>query len=166
MAETLLTGIRDVLPVQVELPEVEGPDVDILAEAVTQSSIFDSQLYLFESTGILISLTFKSPEKSEALLLSVVEPLLNELSICLQTVKGPQDVLPILKAHHIIMALGNVSKGFPEMPSPVPETYILPPIAVFRRMAQAIIVSLKAMNVFKIVRDAVCPVLRCFVGSY
>ena len=156
VAETLLNGIRDVLPIQVELPEVEGPDVDILAEAVNTSTIFDHQLYLFESAGILISLTFKTPEKSETLLLSVVDPLLEELSRCLQAVKGPQDVLPIVKVHHIIMALGNVAKGFPETPSPVPETYILPPIAVFRRMAQAIIFSLEAMNVFKIVRDAVC----------
>ena len=106
--------------------------------------MFDSQLYLFESAGILISLTYKNPGKSEALLLSVVEPLLDDLSRSLQAIKGPQDAQPILKVHHIIMALGNVAKGFPETPSPIPETYILPPIAVFRRMAQAIIVSLES----------------------
>lgn len=150
-----MNGIRDVLPIQVELPEVEGPDVDILAEAVDTTSIFDSQLYLFESTGILISLTYKTPEKSEALLLSVIEPLLDELERSLQAIKGPQDALHIVKVHHIIMALGNVAKGFPETPSPIPETYILPPIRIFRRMAQAILVSLEAMNVFRIVRDAV-----------
>lgn len=162
LAETLLNGIRDVLPVHVELPEVENPDAsaaDILAEAVSTSTIFDHQLYLFESVGILVSLTFKTPERSEELLLSVVGPLLDDLSRSLQAIKGPQDFLPILKVHHIIMALGNVAKGFPDTPAPIPETYIPPPIAVFRRMAQAIIVSLEAMNVFKIVRDAVSTVI-------
>lgn len=114
---------------------------------------------MFETTGILISLTFKQPEDTEALLSSIVQPLLNELSQALQVIKGPQDVVPILKVHHVIMALGNISKGFPDWPSPLPPAYIMPPIAVFRQMTQAIIVSLEAMNVFKIVRDAVCCLL-------
>ncbi|OCH95393.1 ARM repeat-containing protein [Obba rivulosa] len=152
---SLLDGMRDLLNVQVELPELENPEQqDLLAEAVANPGIFDSQLYLFETAGTLISLLYKNPEQSGALLLSVMRPLLDELSANLQAVKGREDVVPILKVHHIIMALGNVAKGFPDYPSPVPPGYIAPPLDVFRQVAEAILVSLEAMSIFKVVRDA------------
>ena len=112
-------------------------------------------MYLFEAAGTLISLLHKTPDQAAALLLSVVRPLLDDLSASLQAVKGPDSVLPILRIHHIIMALGNIAKGFPEYPNPVPEGYIAPPLDVFREVGQAILVCLEAMNVFRVVRDAV-----------
>jgi exportin-T len=78
------------------------------------------------------------------------------LSVNLQAAtKGSQEVVPIVKVHHIIMALGNISKGFPDYPQPPPSGYILPPLDVFAQVAQAILVCLEAMNAIKIVRDAV-----------
>ena len=65
------------------------------------------------------------------------------------------DFVPIVKVHHVIMALGNIAKGFPDYPNPLPENYVLPPMEVFAEMAQAILVCLEAMNVFKPIRDAV-----------
>ncbi|EMD34072.1 hypothetical protein CERSUDRAFT_117585 [Gelatoporia subvermispora B] len=155
LAVSLLEGMRDLLDIQIELPELENPEQqDMLTEAVANPGIFDSQLYLFETAGTLISLLFKSPEQSSALLLSVMRPLMDELSLNLRAIKGREDVVPILKVHHIIMALGNVAKGFPDYPSPVPPGYIAPPLEVFRQVTEAILVSLEAMNVFKVVRDA------------
>ncbi|RDX57282.1 ARM repeat-containing protein [Lentinus brumalis] len=155
LAVSLLEGFRDLLVIQVELPELENTEPqEILHEAVTAPSIFDSQLYLFEAAGTLVSLLHKTPEQAAALLLSVVRPLLDELSAGLQAVKGPDDILPILKVHHVIMALGNIAKGFPEYPNPVPEGYVAPPLDVFREVGQAILVCLEAMNVFRVVRDA------------
>ncbi|THH14212.1 hypothetical protein EW146_g6092 [Bondarzewia mesenterica] len=154
LSGTLLEGIRDVLTIEVDLPELESPEQDMLTEAIKNSGVFDAQLYLFETVGTLISLFWKSREQSAALLMSFVKPLLDELSINLQSIKGPQDVVPILKVHHVIMALGNIAKGFPDYPSPLPEGYTLPPLDVFRDVAQAILMSLEAMNVFKVVRDA------------
>ncbi|KAI0049750.1 KapM protein [Auriscalpium vulgare] len=153
LAGTLLEGIRDTLVIQVELPEVDPtePQQDLLAEATSGA---DPQLYLFETVGTLISLFWKSPEQSTALLLSVVRPLLDELSVNLQAAEGAQDVLPIVKIHHVIMALGNIAKGFPDYPSPVPQNYTFPPLEVFQNVAQAILLSLDAMKLFKAVRDA------------
>lgn len=69
---------------------------------------------------------------------------------------GPQDVLPVLKVHHLIRALGNISKGFPDAPSPTPPGYVSPPwVSVFDQVAEGILVSLGAMNGYKIVREAV-----------
>lgn len=155
LVETLLNGIRDVLVIDIVLPELENPaEQDLLTEAINNAGAFESQLYLFEVVGILISLLYKNPEHTQALLSNVVQPLLDELQLSLQSIKSPQDVTHIVKVHHIIMALGNIAKGYPDMPSPLPENYIAPPIAIFRQMAQAIAVSLEAMNVFKVVRDA------------
>ena len=162
LAVSLLEGFRDLLAIQVELPELESTESqDILREAVTAPSIFDSQLYLYEAAGTLISLLHKTPDQAAALLLSVIRPLLDELSASLRAVSGPDDVLAILKVHHIIMALGNIAKGFPEYPNPVPEGYVAPPLEVFREVGQAILVCLEAMNVFRVVRDAV----RCVQWS-
>ena len=151
---TLLNGIRDVLVITVELPELESPEDDLLTEAIKKPGIFDSQLYLFETVGLLSSIRFQNVEEATSLLLSFVQPLLDDLQTNLQSIKSAQDVIPILKVHHIVMALGDIARGFPPYPDPVPPNYIPPPIPVFRQMTQAIVVSLEAMNVFKPVRDA------------
>jgi exportin-T len=155
LAGTLLDGIRDILTIRVELPEVDPNEPnDPLTEA---TSTPNPQLYLFETAGTLVHLFFKTPEQCAAFLLSVVTPLLEELSTNLRVFEGKQDVLPIVKIHHVIMALGNVAKGFPDYPTPVPEDFVLPPLQVFRNIAQAILMSLGAMKEFKVVRDAVRP---------
>ena len=155
LGPTLLDRIRDVLVITVELPELENPsEEDLLTEAIKKPGIFDSQLYLFEVVGLLVSLHFKSVENATSLLLSFVQPLLDDLQTNLQAIKSAQDVVQILKVHHIVMALGDIARGFPDYPDPVPEHYVPPPIPVFRQMTQAIVVSLEAMNVFKPVRDA------------
>jgi exportin-T len=159
LAVNLIEGIRDLLGIQVELPELDDPEQqDLLTETINNPGIFDSQLYMFETVGILVNVLFRSKEQQTALLLSVVKPLLDDLSVNLQTTTGgTQDVTPIVKVHHIIMALGNIAKGFPDWPSPVPEGWIGPPLDVFGQIGQAILVCLEAMNVFKVVRDAVSP---------
>ncbi|EGN99272.1 hypothetical protein SERLA73DRAFT_54418 [Serpula lacrymans var. lacrymans S7.3] len=150
----LIESIRDVLVIQIELPELESPEQDMLTEAIRNPGAFDSQLYLYETVGVLLSLLFKSPEQQAALLLSVLTPLMDDLSLNLRLTKGAQDFLPILTIHHTIMALGNVAKGFPDYPCPLPEGYTLPPLDVFNQVAQAILMCLEAMNVFEVVRDA------------
>jgi len=141
------------------MPELEEGEPDVLGEFVRGSN-FDSQLYLFETAGILTSLTFKSPENQASLLLSLVKPLLNDLSINLQLFRekgsNMDSLIPIVKVHHIIMALGNLAKGFPDYPSVIPENYIMPPLEVFSEIARVILVCLEAMNVFKVIRDSVC----------
>lgn len=156
LAEGLLETIRDLFPIEVDLPELENPDQqDLLTEALKNPGLFDSQLYLFETAGSLISLSWRDREKTGNLLLSVVKPLMDELSVNLQTSKASHEVLSVVRVHHAIMALSNVAKGFPDFPSPVPEGYILPPLEVFQQIAQAILLSLEALNAVKGIRDAV-----------
>lgn len=153
---TIIDRIRDLLAITAEIPEQEEPEVDLLTEAITNST-FDSQLYLFETVGILCSLIYKTPAQQSSVLLSLVKPLMDDLSLNFQAFrsKGAADLIPIVKVHHIIMALGNIAKGFPDYPPVVHADYILPPLDVFAQMAQAILVCLEAMNIFKPIRDAV-----------
>ncbi|GJJ08694.1 hypothetical protein Clacol_002913 [Clathrus columnatus] len=151
----LLDSIRDALVIQVELPELESPDQDILFEAVNEPSVFDSQLYLFEAAGTLVSLTYSVPDQQAAFLRSLTKPLLEEMDRALRSpMNDPQDVLPVLQVHHYIMAFGSIAKGFVDFPNPVPPDWVLPPLDVFEEVAQAVIVSLGAMNRHKIVREA------------
>lgn len=155
---TIIDSIRDLLIITAEIPEEEEPETDLLTEAI-QNSTFDSQLYLFETIGILCSLIYKTPAQQSSVLLSLVKPLMDDLSFNFQAFRtqGPSDLLPIVKVHHIIMALGNIAKGFPDYPPVLHADYILPPLDVFTQMAQAILVCLEAMNIFKPIRDAVSP---------
>ncbi|CAK5283785.1 unnamed protein product [Mycena citricolor] len=156
VAANIADSIRDLLCIEVQLPEAEAEDSsDVLAEAVRDPT-FDSQLYLYETVGTLCSLTWKTPDQLASLLLSFVKPLMSELSDNLQAygAKGNQDLVPIVRVHHAIMALGTVTKGFPDYPNPVPADYIPLPIDQFREISQAILVCLEAMNTLKDVRDA------------
>lgn len=156
LSASLLDSISDLFSIQLDLPELDSPETqDLLTEAIKNPGIFDSQIYLFETAGILTSLFFRDPTRSETLLNSIVKPLMNELPGHLQAAKVSNDVTAVLRIHHIIMALGNVAKGFPDLPSPLPEGYVLPPLKVFREVGQAILVCLEQLNVVKGVRDAV-----------
>jgi exportin-T len=159
VAVNIANSLRDLLPIEVQLPDADDSDssADLLSEAI-KNSAFDSQLYLYETVGTLCSLLSKTPDQLASLLLSFVKPLMSELSDNLQAyrTKGSQDLIPIVKVHHVVMALGNIAKGFPEYPTPVPVGYVPFPVNdVFGEVAQAILVCLEAMNVFKDVRDAV-----------
>lgn len=162
LSSKIIDTMRDLLPVEAEIPsDLEDAEFDILGEIV-RNSTFDSQLYLFESAGILTSLNFKTPETQASLLLSLVKPLMNDLSLNLQIVREKgwnkddlDTLMPIVKMHHVIMALGNIAKGFPDYPTVIPENYIMPPLDVFVEVAKAILVCLEAMNVLKVIRDAV-----------
>lgn len=162
---TIAESIRDLLPIEVHLADPDDLETDLLTDSVKDSA-FDSQLYLYETVGILCSLLFKTPQEQAALLLSFVKPLMDDLSNNLGAyTKGSQDISPVVKVHHIIMALGNLGKGFPDYPTPVPAGWIPPPLDVFGELAQAILVCLENMNIFKVVRDAV-RIFCCITRFY
>ncbi|KAG8733054.1 pre-tRNA nuclear export protein [Ceratobasidium sp. 423] len=152
---TIIDSMRDVLVVRAELPEPESSEQDLLNEALSSAGFFDSQLYLFESVGTLVSLLVKEPERQAAVLESVMNPLLASLQQSIQTpISGPQDILPILQAHHVIRALGSVARGFPEASQSATQESIPAWILVLKQVAEAILVSLERMNQHRAIRDA------------
>ncbi|TFK28112.1 KapM protein [Coprinopsis marcescibilis] len=154
VAITIINSLPDLLDIAVEISEPDEPEADPLTEAI-KSSIFESQLYLFETIGVLTSTLSKDPEQQAYLLSSIVKPFMDQLSVNLQLFRaGSQDLVPIVKVHHIVMALGNISKGFPDHPVSAKESYMQPAFKVFSEISQAILVCLEAMNIFKPIRDA------------
>ena len=99
---------------------------------------------------------------------SVTGPLLADLEGALQqaqtTVRTPattpaqqvEVVTCVLRIHHLVRALGSLVRGFPDAPVPTPQEYAgLPWVRVFAQVAEATLVSLDAMNGYKVVREAV-----------
>lgn len=64
----LLDSIRDLLRIEVQLLQEETIDIDALEEDPEIFGIFDSQLYLFETVGTLLSLLGSAPTEQAALL--------------------------------------------------------------------------------------------------
>jgi exportin-T len=129
---TVIASTRDLLPIVVEIPEAEEPETDLLSEAIKDAT-FSSQLYLYETTGALCSLIFKTPAEQAAMLLSLVKPLMNDLSLNFQAFRSNG-------------SLDLIAKSFPDYPNPVPQNYILPPLEVFAEIVQAILVCLEVMK--------------------
>ena len=155
ICETITQSVRDLLEIEVQLPDPEEVETDILTEAA-KNPRFETQLFLFETIGILCAIIAKDSSEPTRLLLSFVTPLMDKLSESLQAYgKGGQDVVPVVLTHHIIYALGTIAKGYPDYPTPAHADYVSPSLDVFAQVAQAILVCLERMNVFKIVREAV-----------
>jgi exportin-T len=158
----ILQAIQDLMTFDVEIPEDFEPpagttEENFLTEVLKEPSMFDTQLYMFEAAGALVSALWQQPENQAAALQTIMNPLLSRLSSSLQIplTRTPDDYLNILAVHHSIQALGSIPKGFPEFPSPVPDDYIMPPLTEFRQMAEAILFSLTIMGQYRVIREAV-----------
>lgn len=106
--ETILNSMGDLLVVQAE-PPVQTNTADGMP--IPAASTFDSQLYLFETVGILISLEGTDAMKETEYLKIVLEPLVEGIRKEMERGYNPEDELYMLRLHHYIMAIGSVAKG-------------------------------------------------------
>jgi exportin-T len=104
--DSVLGSIGDLLTIKAELP-VEASSID----DVPAASVFDNQISLFESVGLLISCDQVEPEKQAGYLKIVLEPLVEGIQKYMSQSYNPEDELFILQLHHYIMAVGAVAKG-------------------------------------------------------
>ncbi|RCI03969.1 pre-tRNA nuclear export protein, partial [Rhizopus stolonifer] len=117
--ENILTSIGDLLAIQAE-PVVEQNTMDGMP--IPAASTFDSQLYLFETVGLLISMDTIDPLKQTEYLKIVLEPLVDGIQKSMSQPFNPEDELFLLQVHHYIMAIGSVAKGFPTLEKPADGT--------------------------------------------
>ena len=151
--QRLLEGMQDLLLVRAELPEV-GPEEDPLQKATAPAGYFDSQLYLFETSGMLVSLLSNSSSEQVMLLKAIAEPLVEQLRQAVQAfANNSNDLQLVLQVHHLMLALSSLSKGFPDTSpnSSQPEPQW---VTVFKTATEQILVSLSAMNQFSVIREA------------
>ncbi|KAK9238514.1 armadillo-type protein [Lipomyces kononenkoae] len=147
IAETALNAIGDLLVIDAEVPQKNDGDSDMSADG-TDSGTFDGRLYLFEASGILISVEAVPDEKQLHLLKHVVSPIFSDMESCLsRPTEGAQQALQI---HHDIMAIGTFARGINDggkaITDPVREQFLL--------ASRAILVSLETLSGMEIIREA------------
>ncbi|PWZ01596.1 Exportin-T [Testicularia cyperi] len=151
--QRLLQGMQDLLVIHAELPDV-GPDEDPLLKATAPAGFFDSQLYLFETSGILVSMLSNAPNDQVMLLKAIADPPIEQLSQTISAFsQNSSDLRLVLQVHHLMLALSSLSKGFPDInPSssqPEPQW-----VSVFKSITEQVLVSLRSMKQFSIIREA------------
>ncbi|KAI8365847.1 armadillo-type protein [Choanephora cucurbitarum] len=149
--ENVLTSIGDLLTIQAE-PVVEQNTMDGMP--IPAASTFDSQLYLFETVGLLISMDTLDALKQTEYLKIVLQPLVDGIQNSLSQPFNPEDELFLLQVHHYIMAIGSVAKGFPTLEKPSDGTQ-QPQTVVFVQATEIILSALQAYNQMSVIRDAV-----------
>jgi exportin-T len=153
--QLFLSTRQDLLVINAELPDSEPPSEAVLTKAASSSGLFESQLYLFETVGTLISILNQVPAEQVALLNAVLDPLLSQLEQSVRpSATSPADYNAVFTAHHLIMAIGNVAKGFPDLSARQP-TAQGEWVQGFRKATEAVLASAKIMAGFVVIRDAV-----------
>lgn len=161
----ICTRVQDLLVIESSLPPPETPGEDVLIKAASKGSPFDSQLYLFDALGSLISLLLSSSAAEQvSLLRALLEPLLREISAIGNNSSPTASIAPeqLFRLHHLIKAAGNIAYGFPELKSTTatPEGQW---VQVFQEATKVILDALKARSQVAIIREAVRLVLSAKV---
>lgn len=168
LIERLVTEIAsNLLVIEAELPQ---KDED--SEIIEASSKFDSQLYLFESLGLLISLV---PNEKNSLKLKLLDTLLNPIFNNLQTIISSNDKSnpqQILQAHHLLMAIGTIARGF-EYDTTPNKVYPSEISERFNNTAEVVIVTLENLNNNETIREAArfsfarfIPILKSNINNH
>lgn len=151
------------LNVTAVLPPVQ-PDEDPLAKATEKASAFDSQLYLFDTCGMLIAQLSSVPETQVQLLKAITQPLAEQLQHSVQASAAELANLQlVLQVHHLILALSTVTKGFPDYDAS--RTHEPAWIDELKPVTEQILMALTALNRFKIVREAARGAFARIVAS-
>ncbi|KAI8578810.1 hypothetical protein K450DRAFT_245632 [Umbelopsis ramanniana AG] len=148
--EEVLSSMGDLLVIEAEIP-VETNTSD--GGKIPAASTFDSQQYLFETVGVLISLESVPDAKQQEYLEIVLNPLVKGIQSSMSAERyNPEDELFTLQLHHYIQAIGAVAKGFPDVPKG--GTCNRQWVPVFMQANEIILNVLQALNRFAVIRDA------------
>ena len=109
MSEQILAAFTDLLQINVTSSSISTfQTVDSDSETDSEHDVvFDNQLYLFQSAGLLIASMHTTDFKAGENVLQSLIKIINER---LQLTHSDQAV--VLKIHHTIMAIGDIAKGF------------------------------------------------------
>lgn len=159
----LLESMQTSLVVQAVLPDVQ-PDEDPLLKATEHAGAFDSQLYLFETCGLLMAQLGHMSDTQIILFKAITQPLLQQLQQSVAAFGADATNLQlVLQVHHLILALSTIGKGFPDYdtgratePAWIEEV---------KPVMGQILLALTALNRFLIVREAARGAFARIVAS-
>ncbi|PVU99352.1 hypothetical protein BB559_000762 [Furculomyces boomerangus] len=159
----IIRGIVPLLPIEVSVPMSA-----IQAGSINTNGygLLDSQLYLFETCGIVLS-SNKIPDSEKMTCISqVLEPLFTGVqSLIAQPIsKFISQPIALLQIHHCLVAIGGVAQGFPDAKSTQDTSNIpkqvnphLSPMILdaLTKAADLSIIVLEALNNYSFIREAV-----------
>ncbi|KAJ3325466.1 pre-tRNA nuclear export protein [Boothiomyces sp. JEL0866] len=147
--ESILSALTELLVIKQRiLPFANDPSV---------SNDFDSQIYLFEAVGYLISIDSIAPQRQGELLTLVMIPLLQKVEeIMRHSETTPLNDIYIAELADLISAIGGISKGFPEFEKTKEIANYNPEIwrGPFNNTIQGILVVLRKFNTYPQIREA------------
>ncbi|KAJ3162686.1 pre-tRNA nuclear export protein [Geranomyces michiganensis] len=154
--------VNDVLNNIQDLLVVSRPPPLKLPASIDEDSVgmpFDSQLYVYEAVGILISVDGVPTEKQAELLQAVLSPLMHQTEEIMRNElykrDTPDNVVFTLQLNHLIRAIGSVSKGFPDVDHVGRLTQGVPPwVSVFQQALTVIAAVLERLHESELMRDA------------
>ncbi|KAI8067501.1 armadillo-type protein [Gongronella butleri] len=147
--ETVLSSMGDLLTIEAE-PPVMANTID--GVPMPSASTFDSQMYLFEAVGMLISSEHLDIAKQTEYLGIALQPLADGIQATMAQGYSPDDELFMIKLHHYIRAVGSIAKGFPSVGKG--EGCNKPWARLFIHATEVILNTLQTYNQFKEIRDA------------
>ena len=169
IAGNVIRALGDLLPIKAELPDEISDNDDMSSEEdeQTASARFTSQLYLYEAVGCLCSIHAVPISNQILYVRSVITPLFTDLATHLGQAKAGDD-RAVLQAHHLIMALGTLAKGFSDwVPASTAPTAHPPAKEVseeFTQTSEAILVALETLSGLFDIRTAARFAFSRFIG--
>ncbi|KAJ3215282.1 pre-tRNA nuclear export protein [Dinochytrium kinnereticum] len=163
----IIYSIQDVLRVEPpRMPQVSRSQANRFE---TPATLFDSQLYVFEAAGYLISLDDVDVQKQEELLKLIVGPLMVSLQEFLEKETLPPTSMPnnVIVAQYVrqlISAIGSVGKGFPDWDRVNKKAGLPLWVAVFKQGLHLIILALERLNEQESIREAARFAFQRLVG--
>lgn len=149
LLESLLIKLQPLLVIKAELPTRDDDD-DLI-----ENGNFNNQLYLFETLGMLVTLTEK-PEVAAKSVDILFQPLFNGLEACISREDKSVNPLIPLQAHHTLMAISTIVKGLdtqaPGKSDGLKSNEEL--VVKIGNAAQVVLITLENFNKFESVRDA------------
>lgn len=147
--ENLLMKFQPLLVIKAELPTRDEDD-DLI-----ENGNFSSQLYLFESLGMLVALNGSSSTAAKSVDI-LFQPLFSSLETCIS--RNDKEVNPLvpLQAHCLLMAVGTIVKGL-DTQSPGKSGSLKNDAAMVSKIgnaAQVVLITLENLNKFESVREA------------
>lgn len=166
--ESLLVKFQPLLVIKAELP-TRDEDNDVV-----ENGNFNSQLYLFEALGILISMN-DSPDSTARSIEILFNPLFSSLETCISREDKNVNPLISLQANHLLMALATITRGL-DTQAPgksVASKHDAKVVGKVGDAAQVVLITLENFNKSENVRDAarfafarLMPILDIQSSSY
>ncbi|CAI5760373.1 unnamed protein product [Candida verbasci] len=148
LIENIITNLQPLLIIKAELPTKDEDD------DVVQNGNFSNQQYLFETIGLLISLIPENLSSLKSKLIDIIfQPIFYDLEQCItmHNNKSEQQPLIILQAHHSLMALGTIARGYDYEQGLKFSPNIIEKV---NNAAQVVLITLENFSKFESVRDS------------